>query len=404
MARKIFKKKYDAQNVLDAALQRIREAFDRFDHVVVSFSGGKDSTAVLNLALHVAREKNRLPLNVFTFDEEAIHPPTVDYIRRVSQEKDINFKWFCVPVKHRNACSRKQSWWYCWNPEEEEKWIRELPETAITHMPGFEAGMTVPEASQIAYPELKGTIIQLLGIRAGESMRRYRAVASRKDDNWLNLHSTKNISKGYPIYDWTAADVWLAPATFGWDYNRTYDVFEKLGMGLEEQRVCPPYGEEPLRGLWLYAEAFPEMWHKMLYRVHGVATAWRYANTDLYSVGLDVPPDGKTWKEYLQEVLKLYSVEDQVEITKAINSCIRLHNKKSKAEIPDSDPDLISGCSWKFLCKMALRGDFKGRVQQGMQMEGDKQRKRAGITWEEAVRRYAIDPEEKMKINPDVKK
>jgi predicted phosphoadenosine phosphosulfate sulfurtransferase len=52
---------------------------------VVSFSGGKDSTAVLNTALVVAKELGRLPLDVVFFDEEAIHPPTIEYVERVRQ-------------------------------------------------------------------------------------------------------------------------------------------------------------------------------------------------------------------------------------------------------------------------------------------------------------------------------
>ena len=35
---------YLKQNVWDAALERIEHIFDEFDDVVVSFSGGKDST------------------------------------------------------------------------------------------------------------------------------------------------------------------------------------------------------------------------------------------------------------------------------------------------------------------------------------------------------------------------
>ena len=72
-------------NVWEAALERTRHAFQLFDHLFVSFSGGKDSTCVLNVALTVARELDRLPLRVVFFDEECISYLTEEYVRENSE-------------------------------------------------------------------------------------------------------------------------------------------------------------------------------------------------------------------------------------------------------------------------------------------------------------------------------
>jgi predicted phosphoadenosine phosphosulfate sulfurtransferase len=64
---KIRQKEYLDANVYDKAIERINHIYDSFDKIVVSFSGGKDSTAVLNCVLNVARERNRLPLKVVFF-------------------------------------------------------------------------------------------------------------------------------------------------------------------------------------------------------------------------------------------------------------------------------------------------------------------------------------------------
>lgn len=77
------------ENVYDSALKRIRYLFDEFPNIVVAFSGGKDSTVCLQLALIVAREKKRLPLKVAFIDQEAEWDTVIDYIREVMYNPEI---------------------------------------------------------------------------------------------------------------------------------------------------------------------------------------------------------------------------------------------------------------------------------------------------------------------------
>ena len=57
---KILKKETVDKSVLDLAYERINNAYDQFDTISVSFSGGKDSTACLNLTLDVAKKKKTI--------------------------------------------------------------------------------------------------------------------------------------------------------------------------------------------------------------------------------------------------------------------------------------------------------------------------------------------------------
>lgn len=389
---KIRTKEYQTANVFDETLNRIRYLYDRFDKIVVSFSGGKDSTAVLNCALIVAKENNRLPLDVVFFDEEAIHPPTIEYVQRVADNPDINLSWYCLEFKHRNACSNEEPFWYTWDKQKKDLWVREMPKNAITYHKHFVKGMSFQEFAPYLYEKSVGSVAMLTGIRTQESLRRYQVIARKKNEAFINSKSEagRNQYRAFPIYDWSSEDVWLAVTKYGWDYNRTYDVMNqtKLFGDYLHQRVCPPYGEEPLRGLWIYAECFPELWHKMLYRVEGVATAWRYGNTELYS-SAKAKPSHLSWKDYLDVIVSSYDFDIQGTIKSTINRYISLHTSRTKQLIDDEEPHPITGVSWKWLCTIAIRGDFKGRQSNVLNTNAVKQRQKLGISLEEAIKIYS---------------
>ncbi len=384
-------KSFQENNVYEAGLERIRRIYATHDDVVVWFSGGKDSTALLFMVKEVARELGKLPVKTVHMDEEAIHPPTVNYVQRVSEDPELDFEWYCLEVKHRNACSTEEPYWYCWDRNKESLWTRPLPKKAITEHKDFIKGMSIPDFSARMY---KGqNVCQLMGIRTQESLRRYRIIAQKKGirdayvtnskvrvDLQNKTHAYYLRMTGYPIYDMSSVDVWKVVKEHNLDYNKTYDLFNKTKLfnSLLIQRVCPPYGEEPLRGLWVYAECFPELWHKMLYRVKGVATAWRYANTELYNHSKK--PDAITWREYLKILVENYSGKYNHDIKYQVNMAMKEHYSKTTDKIPEQEPHLLTGCSYKFLCKMVGKGDFKGRKRQGMIVESDRVLKKQGIS------------------------
>jgi predicted phosphoadenosine phosphosulfate sulfurtransferase len=211
----LHKKSYVETSCYDLTMERLEYVFDRFDQIAVAFSGGKDSTVCLNLTLQMATEKKRLPLHVYSYDEEAIPPETVEYMDRVAARDDLKFYWYCVPIQHRNACSTKSPYWYPWAPEDRDKWVRPLPPRAITEYAGFRrAG--IAEQMQAIFSAANGTLANIMGIRTQESLSRFGAVASKTGFTaFINPAAVKYGKNIYPIYDWTTEDVWLAPARFG---------------------------------------------------------------------------------------------------------------------------------------------------------------------------------------------
>lgn len=379
MARILKKEVIEGENVYDAAIKRFEYLFDNFDKVVVSFSGGKDSTVCLNLAYKVAEQKGKLPLDVYFWDEEAIHPETIEYVERVRSNPNIRFKWLCIPIQHRNACSRKEPYWHCWDPAAKDRWVRPMPENAITELKGFKWGDSVPDIAHFVYGPEHGTVADVRGIRADESLRRYRSVAMKTKNNWLGGPRNGHNYPVSPIYDWTTFDVWTAPRMFDWDYNRTYDLMSMAGVAPSSQRVCPPYGEEPLGGLWIYAQCFPDMWHKMINRVHGAATAGRYANTELYGYGKLQLPEGKTWRQWTYDLLELYPKHLKSKVAANVASLIEQHKTKTNRPIHETEPDLHTGLSWKFLAMIANRADLKDRRKGNVATNASLARDKLGL-------------------------
>jgi predicted phosphoadenosine phosphosulfate sulfurtransferase len=348
------------RDVYTLSLERIGRYYDLFDRVAVSFSGGKDSTVALMLTLQVAKERDRLPLDVVFWDEEAIPNETVEYLERVRQMDDVSLRWYCLPVQHRNGCSRQSPYWYPWDSECPERWCRALPECGITELAGFDRHR-IPDMSHLLFDPAHGTTAFILGIRAQESLRRYRSVTQRIVDNDIAWEENGYTAKVKPIYDWTTDDVWIAPYRYGWDYNRSYDLMEKAGMTRYVQRIAPPFGEEPMMNLWMYSVCWPELWAKMIQRVPGAATAARYAQTELYGYGKMEKPDGVTWQEMIERFLLRHPPETRSRIAHRLKTLIAQHQQKTDAPLPAERDDPISGLSWKRLASIASRGDLKGR-------------------------------------------
>ena len=379
-------------DVLSAAMDRVRYLFTRFDRVAVSFSGGKDSTAALAVVSRVARELGRLPLHVVFVDEEVIHPQTIEYVERVRNRPDLDLEWWCLPFKHRNACSNEQPYWYCWNPDERGLWVRDMPSWAVTSHPAFKWGQSYQDFMSYGFDHAKGSTCLVTGVRSQESLRRMRMMLMKRNDNYITARARagSNTYLAHPIYDWRTEDVWKLVADWGLDYNAVYDVFNhtKLHGRLLAQRICQPFGEEPIRGLAQYAECFPELWAKMTKRVKGVNTAFRYANTELYGIRLE-KPEGLSWQEYTQLILE--GEEDEAVRAKVwanIQSCIRLHSRKSVLPLMDEETDPVSGCSWKFMAKLAIKRDLKGRTSQGMINLAHQACRKQGLTAEQAIEKW----------------
>ena len=109
-------KHYQDADVHAATLSRLRLVFRNFERVCVAFSGGKDSSVTLQLALDVARELGRSPVDVLFIDLEGQYQATIDHVSEMLGRPDVRPWWVCLPLNLRNASSLEEPYWCCWGP------------------------------------------------------------------------------------------------------------------------------------------------------------------------------------------------------------------------------------------------------------------------------------------------
>lgn len=368
-------KQYITQNVLQAAQERICKVFDSFEKYYISFSGGKDSTVMMHLVMQEAVKRN-VKVGVLIIDLEAQYSNTIEHLRNMIEmyKENIDLHWICAELLLRNAVSDFQPKWVCWDEDKKSIWVRQKPKEAADlskydfYIPKmeFEEFMVI-FGKWYAQDKLTGGFI---GIRADESLHRYRAIVATKKNLTYNgwkwtTKLTNNLYNLYPIYDWRTEDIWVFHSRFKELYhNKVYDLMTMAGVKLSNQRLCQPYGDDQKKGLWLYHILEPDTWYKLLNRVSGVNSGALYitetGNINGYN---DVTkPDGYTWQSYTNYLLKSLPLKMQTHYKERFKKFIVGWLKRGYDKIPDEAPhDLEVKCwapSWKRMSRCILRNDF----------------------------------------------
>jgi len=283
-------------NVLEAAVKRIEYLFDNYDNIQLSFSGGKDSTALFHLINNEAIKRNRKFI-VYFQDQEAEYQGTIDLVEWVMQQPNVIPMWYQVPIFMTNAASQQQLFLWAWG--EGEKWVREKNPIAIQSIEGKHPKRFHKFNLWVAQnlKKLKGKSICIIGLRAEESPDR-RFVMFGEDSDLFWLRRTHEPNKAYPIIDWKYTDVWKFLIEGGYKYNRIYDKMYMLGGNLRYFRVSNLIHENAFRCLTDLQELEPETYDKLENRLTGVHTAAIYGKENLVYSIKKLPENFKTWKEY----------------------------------------------------------------------------------------------------------
>lgn len=363
-------------NVYEAAKKRIEYTFDNFEKVYLSFSAGKDSTVMLHMVADEAIKRGR-EFGVLIVDLEGQFNITINHAQEcVDMYKDhIDLHWVCLPIHLRNAVSVYQPFWKCWDTEVKEAWIRQPPECGITDQskyPFFSDGMEfeefVPEFGEW-YSEGKSCAC-LVGIRADESLNRFRSIASEKKithgDNQWTTQVTDNVFNVYPVYDWRMQDIWIYHSKNSEKpHNKLYDLMHKAGLALGNMRICQPYGDDQRRGLWLFHLIEPETWSRVVARVNGANGGALYMSEwgNINGYRKVTKPKGHTWKSFAELLIASMPEKTQEHYENKIILFQQWWRKKGYEDgIPDAAQYELEQAriapSWRRVCKSLLRNDY----------------------------------------------
>jgi predicted phosphoadenosine phosphosulfate sulfurtransferase len=360
-------------DVLTAARQRIEWTFDTFPRIYLSFSGGKDSSVMMHLVCAEARARMRR-VGVLFVDLEGQYKLTIDHIQEMLEEYQdcIDPYWVCLPLALRNAVSVFEPRWQCWNPDRCADWVREPPAGAITDMgafPFFERNMEFEEfVPRFGEWYSRGKLTAcLVGIRTDESLNRYRTIASKRKQSfegrqWTTyIQDAKTVYNVYPIYDWRTEDIWTYNAMTGATYNRLYDRMYQAGLGIHQQRICQPYGDDQRKGLWLFHVIEPETWARIVARVNGANGGALYSQDSGNIQGMRkiTLPEGHTWESFSKMLLGSMPAKTRDHYEDKIAVFLKWYADRGYPDgIPDDGPLDKSAPSWKRICKTLLRNDY----------------------------------------------
>ncbi len=363
-------------DVLTAAQGRISEVFDAFPKIYLSFSGGKDSSVMLHLVATEARKRG-VKFAVLIVDLEAQYKLTIEHIDEMLNEYSdvIELYWVALPIALRNAVSVYEPKWLCWDPDSKSSWVREPDSRSIIdedYFPFFKRGMEfeefVPEFGKWYSNNMPCACF--VGIRTDESLNRYRTISNKKKETFKNHCWTTKLYKSfvynaYPLYDWKTTDIWTYVGKFKKSYNRLYDLMNRAGLSIHQQRICQPYGDDQRKGLWLYHVIEPETWSRVVARVAGVNSGSEFVKLSGNGSGQVKisKPDGHTWQSFCEVILASLPDHMSEHYKNKIHTFLGWYARKGFPNgIPDeADPKeeaAKKAPSWRRIAKMLLKNDY----------------------------------------------
>lgn len=341
-------------DVFTAAVDRMTDLYKDGHRIVVSYSGGKDSHAAMEICLIAAKATGRLPVEVLTRDEEIMFPGTFELCERTAQREDVDFHWVYARQPIVNVFNRQLPYFWVFDKTlDPEEWVRQPPSFAqeigdlnIKHM-------IVPDR----FPPPEGKmLVAVIGLRGAESNRRLMGI--HNSGGHLTKTATAGTYYSRPLYDWQDGDIWLAHKLYKWDYNEAYDVMARMGVPRHRLRIAPPtLSVNGAAKLQLASKAWPKWFERVARRLPGTRAVAQFG-------AVAISPNrrlGETWEQCFQREC-IDTAPDWISERSAKVKEVILHRHAGHATTPLPETTPCRHCtgamgSWKKLARIMYLGD-----------------------------------------------
>jgi len=298
-------KREGSRDVLEAAKQRIINAFSNGKKVYVSFSGGKDSLCLMDLILKLASAgKIDITRMIAEFiDEEAMYDSVIEKVHEWRKKILLaggKFNWFCLEIKHFSCFNllEQDENFICWEKTQKSAWIRKPPSFAIMEHPLHKNRIMTYQEFLMKH---NSDGICITGVRMAESIQRSKYMTS-------TFSSKRGLARGnmvWAIYDWKDTDVWRYLYQEKIDIPDVYLYLYQSGSRLRDLRVGLYFSVDTAKSLVKMNEYYPDLMEKVIRREPNAYLAALYWDSEMFRHSSKLRRSFEEPKDYKAEVFKM---------------------------------------------------------------------------------------------------